>query len=62
MPIHNSKFALAPHHFAQPLESLCALYDLEKKDYPFLLLTPRIGEILPLWEDISTTRWWEQTT
>ncbi len=62
MPIHNSKFALAPHHFTQPLESLCALYDLGNKDYPFLLLTPRIGEILPLWENINTMRWWGQLT
>lgn len=67
VPIHNSKFALAPHFWKQPLECLYGLYGeyCARSDYagskklPFHLLTPRIGEVLPLYEAIQTTRWWE---
>lgn len=61
MPIHNGKFALAPHHFTQPLKALYALYEGRKLESlcDFTLLTPCIGEIVPLWEERATSRWWE---
>ncbi|MCH5313381.1 MAG: MBL fold metallo-hydrolase [Helicobacter sp.] len=61
MPIHNSKFALAPHHFTQPLKALYALYEGRRLESlcDFTLLTPCIGEIVPLWEERATSRWWE---
>ena len=53
VPIHNSKFKLSTHKWNEPLESLSTLYENARKNgkVDFELLTPMIGEIVPLWEE-----------
>ena len=52
VPIHNSKFKLSTHKWSEPLESISTLYESARKNgkIDFGLLTPMIGEIVPLWE------------
>lgn len=59
MPIHNSKFKISTHNWRDPLDSLLALYNKDE-NINFALLTPKIGEITPLWRDINTPRWWQE--
>lgn len=53
VPIHNSKFKLSTHKWSEPLESISTLYENARKNgkIDFGLLTPMIGEIVPLWEE-----------
>lgn len=59
MPIHNSKFKISTHSWRAPLDSLLALYERDLSA-DFVLLTPKIGAITPLWQDIKTPRWWQE--
>ncbi|WP_181881838.1 MBL fold metallo-hydrolase [Helicobacter sp. MIT 14-3879] len=61
MPIHNSKFKLAPHFWSEPLELLYALYQegLRNNRLNFSLITSKIGEITPLWKAVETLCWWQ---
>lgn len=56
VPIHNSKFKLSTHKWSEPLESISTLYENARKNgkIDFGLLTPMIGEIVPLWEEDRT--------
>ena len=62
MPLHNSKFRLAPHEWSEPLEQIYTLYTQGK--YDFALLTPQVGQIVPLWSEkdkkIEFRAWWRQ--
>ena len=51
---HNSKYALANHSWAEPLDSI---YE-HAKGQPWQLLTPRIGEPIRLNEQQSFGKWW----
>lgn len=55
MPIHNSKYKLAPHAWDEPLKSLKSL----SNGSGIILMTPLIGEKVPLWdEDYVYQEWW----
>jgi L-ascorbate metabolism protein UlaG (beta-lactamase superfamily) len=55
MPIHNSKFLLSAHKWNDPLIQITALKD----DENLILMTPMIGEKVPLWEEEYTFKpWW----
>ena len=55
IPVHNSKFKLAQHPWDEPMKKI-----LETKKGNYRILTPKIGEKLPLDNNRYTTeRWWE---
>lgn len=57
--VHNSKFKLALHAWNEPLEELYTLFS--QRQFDFALLTPQIGQIVPLWEDKFTNKiWWRE--
>ncbi|TKX29649.1 MBL fold metallo-hydrolase [Campylobacter sp. MIT 12-5580] len=58
MPCHNSKFKLSFHSWDEPLEKIYTLH--KALGYEFDLLTPQIGEILPLWQKTQTQTWWRE--
>ena len=58
MSYHNSKFALAPHPWHEPLDSLS--HNAEGK--PWELLTPRIGEVVYLDSTQTFEKWWRALT
>lgn len=63
MSVHNAKFKLSTHEWNAPLEHIYTLYMSGK--YDFSLLTPKIGEIVPLWSDKSDKKahfnsWWRE--
>ncbi len=63
MSVHNAKFNLSTHEWNAPLECIYTLYMSGK--YDFALLTPKIGEIVPLWSDKSDkkahfSQWWRE--
>ena len=63
MPVHNSKFRLAPHEWSEPLEQIYTLYLQGKSQnkFDFLLLTPQVGQIVPLWSEYKKgdfSAWW----
>lgn len=65
MPVHNSKFRLAPHEWNEPLEQIYTLYlqGKSQNNFDFLLLTPQIGQIVPLWSEYKKddfSAWWRQ--
>lgn len=65
MPVHNSKFRLAPHEWNEPLEQIYTLYLQGKSQniFDFSLLTPQIGQIVPLWSEYKKddfSAWWRQ--
>ena len=65
MPVHNSKFRLAPHEWNEPLEQIYTLYLQGKSQnkFDFLLLTPQVGQIVPLWSEYKKDdfrAWWRQ--
>ncbi|WP_181566329.1 MBL fold metallo-hydrolase [Helicobacter monodelphidis] len=65
MPIHNSKYKLSLHN---PNEPLSELYKLLHKEQSLKLITPIIGQVVPLWDSQSAENiesmqfdtWWEQ--
>lgn len=60
MTVHNAKFRLAPHEWQQPLEEIYTLY--QKGNFGFSLVTPKIGEIVPLSADSAKFKhpWWRE--
>ena len=65
MPVHNSKFRLAPHEWSEPLEQIYTLYLQGKSQnkFDFLLLTPQVGQIVPLWSEYKKgdfSAWWRE--
>ncbi|QDP86495.1 MBL fold metallo-hydrolase [Chryseobacterium sp. SNU WT5] len=56
IPVHNSKFALALHHWKEPLEMISAFNEKEN----LRMITPKIGEKVN-WEDDEKVyeKWWE---
>ena len=61
MSVHNSKFKLAPHAWNEPLKQLYTLYTQGKAQnaFNFALLTPQIGQIVPLWDkELKSEIWW----
>ena len=62
MSVHNAKFQLAPHEWSEPLEQIYTLHKNGKFD--FALLTPQIGQIVPLNRLNSsdfTNAWWRES-
>ena len=62
LPIHNSKYKLAPHDWNEPLIKITRLNDLREKEgkKKFDILTPKIGEVVNLDNtDQKFTRWFE---
>ncbi|WP_461210896.1 MBL fold metallo-hydrolase [Desulfocurvus sp. DL9XJH121] len=55
MPVHWGMFILSRHTWRAPAESIAALADQRGID----LVTPRLGELITLDDDLRTTRWWE---
>ncbi len=56
LPIHWGKFALAEHHWKEPIERLMSL----NKQENIIFLTPMIGEMIDLNnENQSFSAWWE---
>ncbi len=68
MTVHNAKFKLSLHDWSEPLEWIYALFTqgVKQGDFDFALLTPQIGQIVPLWRDSSSdfsafaNAWWEK--
>lgn len=60
MSVHNAKFKLSTHEWNAPLKHIYTLYMSGK--YDFSLLTPKIGEIVPLWSDKKAhfSQWWRE--
>ena len=58
IPVHNSKFTLAPHAWYEPLRELIKIND---EKYRIPVLTPMIGEVIDLdnLNQIKTKRWFE---
>ncbi len=57
LSVHNGKFALSRHPWAEPYQRLSAA-SIGK---PYKLLTPKIGEAVPIGDDRQTfSAWWEQ--
>lgn len=57
MPYHNSKFALSRHPWYEPLDSIA----IRSEGKPWQLLTPRIGEVVYIDQQIPTfPKWWEE--
>lgn len=56
LPVHNSKFALGQHAWDEPLQTLTKLHH----DNDFILITPKIGQIVYL-KDTSQQfeHWWK---
>lgn len=58
IPVHNSKFTLAPHAWNEPLKDLVRIND---EKYHLSLSTPKIGEVIELDNlDKPTERWFEE--
>lgn len=59
IPVHNSKFFLAPHNWDDPLKSIFDLY--LKFEYRFRLITPMIGQKVELRNNRQVfQKWWEE--
>lgn len=56
MPVHFAKFALALHAWDEPIIRVSA--EAGKQDMP--LLTPMIGQLVNLEQDIVFEKWWER--
>ena len=57
LPYHNAKYALAKHPWDEPMERL---YE-SAKGKPYLLLTPRIGDLVDFASDtLPTAPWWRE--
>lgn len=57
LSMHNGKFALSRHPWAEPYQRLSAA-SIGK---PYRLLTPKIGEAVRIGDDRKTfSAWWEQ--
>ena len=57
LPYHNAKYALAKHPWDEPME---CLYE-SAKGKPYLLLTPRIGDLVDFAsESLPTAPWWRE--
>lgn len=55
-PIHSGKFSLAQHPWNEPLASISEL----NQDLGLNLVTPRIGEVVYLDNDLQEfENWWE---
>ncbi len=55
MPVHNSKFALAPHAWNEPMKSLTRL----NSPNPLHLVRPKIGEVVALFDgEKEWPQWW----
>lgn len=59
IPVHNSKFTLAPHAWNEPLKQLVEIND---KKYKLSVLTPMIGEVIDLdnLEKVNTKHWFTE--
>lgn len=56
LPIHNSRFSLANHAWDEPLRKITEL----NRRYGINLVTPIIGEVVPLRDpDYRSETWWE---
>lgn len=56
-PVHNSKFKISRHIWNDPLNEIFNLNSLNNDKLE--LMMPMIGEMVPLWENHSYTKWWE---
>jgi L-ascorbate metabolism protein UlaG (beta-lactamase superfamily) len=57
-PVHSCKFVMANHSWDEPLERITELNTL----YNIPLMTPRIGEIVPLAMTKQVfTQWWKDS-
>ncbi|MBR0071012.1 MAG: hypothetical protein IJP87_01610 [Campylobacter sp.] len=58
MPIHNSKYRISYHAWNAPLRDITKIY--ENSNFDFTLLTPKIGQIVPLdLKNFRSEKWWE---
>lgn len=57
MPVHNSKFSLAPHHWKEPLQELFRI----NADYRLHILSPMIGEAVHLNDPAQKFSNWQIT-
>ena len=53
-PMHWAKFALSMHAWDEPIERATA----EAEKTQMLLLTPLIGQLIPLKEEVKFEKWW----
>lgn len=56
MPVHNGTFRLAFHPWDEPLERIRNL----SRQSGVSLLTPEIGQVVPVGDSNETTAWWHQ--
>lgn len=54
MPVHVAGFALAQHHWTEPVEKF--LKHSEEKNLDIALA--RIGQLFSMHEDLSSQKWW----
>lgn len=56
-PVHNSKYKIAYHAWDTPKKDLWAVW--QKNPSTMRLVTPKIGEIVPLNSEYQSNAWWE---
>ncbi|MEQ1676530.1 MAG: MBL fold metallo-hydrolase [Chitinophagaceae bacterium] len=54
LPVHWSKFRLGMHAWNEPVQRVLA----KAKEYGLVVVTPQIGEPLPLFSTFTGTPWW----
>ncbi len=54
LPVHWGKFSLSNHSWTEPVERLLDANSDEAQN----IITPQIGEVLPLDTESTTTKWW----
>ncbi|GLB52825.1 MBL fold metallo-hydrolase [Neptunitalea chrysea] len=57
IPVHWAKFTLANHVWNEPISRLCEAAENSKVQ----MVTPKIGEVVKLSENVETEKWWENT-
>lgn len=58
MPIHNSKYKISYHAWDAPMKDLKKI--VQKQSNPMQIITPKIGEIVPLQGEYISEAWWEK--
>ena len=58
MPIHNSKYKISYHAWDAPMKDLKKI--VQKQSNPIEVMTPQIGEIIPLQGEYISQAWWEK--
>lgn len=60
LPVHWAKFQLSMHPWSEPIRRVLAAADeMRAAGHKLQVATPKIGEVLPVNGQYTTTKWWE---